>query len=63
MLAEFKYGGIPKETFAPFLGSQDKPSILFYWLKKDFFPFAYWNSFIKVGQRVLRPRESKLTSL
>jgi hypothetical protein len=33
-LAEFKYGGIPKETFAPILGSQDKPNMLYYYLKK-----------------------------
>lgn len=49
MLAEFKYGGVPKETFAPLLGSQDKPSSLFYWLKKDIFPLAYWNAFVKVS--------------
>jgi hypothetical protein len=30
-LAEFKYGGIPKETFAPILGSQDKPNMLYYY--------------------------------
>ncbi|GAA5959895.1 hypothetical protein JCM21900_005997 [Sporobolomyces salmonicolor] len=47
MLAEFKYGGVPKETFAPYLGSQDKPNALYYYLKKDFFPFVYWNSFVK----------------
>lgn len=52
MLAEFKYGGVPKETFAPILGSQDKPSSLFYWLKKDFFPTVYWNAFVKVGHFV-----------
>lgn len=33
-LAEFKYGGMPKETFAPILGSQDKPNMLYYYLKK-----------------------------
>lgn len=59
MLAEFKYGGIPKETFAPILGSQDKPSVLFYYLKKDFFPTAYWNAFVKVG----RCSSSRLSSL
>jgi hypothetical protein len=37
MLAEFKYGGVPKETFAGILGSQDKPRRAFYHLKKDFF--------------------------
>ncbi|TIA88306.1 hypothetical protein E3P99_02689 [Wallemia hederae] len=47
LLAEFKYGGIPKETFAPVLGSQDKPNRLFYHLKKDIFPPVYWNYFVK----------------
>lgn len=37
MLCEFKYGGIPKETFANILGGQESPSRLFYHLKKDFF--------------------------
>jgi len=47
MLAEFKYGGVPKETFAAVLGSQDKPRSLFYYLKKDFFPRIYWASAVK----------------
>lgn len=47
MLCEFKYGGEPSETFAPFLGSQDKPRRLFYHLKKDIFPPVYWRSFLK----------------
>ncbi|TIB11134.1 hypothetical protein E3P92_02980 [Wallemia ichthyophaga] len=47
LLAEFKYGGVPKETFAPILGSQDKPNRLFYHLKKDIFPPVYWNYFVK----------------
>jgi hypothetical protein len=34
MLAEFKYGGVPKETFAWLVGSQDKPRRAFYHLKK-----------------------------
>jgi len=37
MLCEFKYGGAPKETFAPYLGGQETPRRLFYYLKKDFF--------------------------
>ncbi len=37
MLCEFKYGGVPKETFAGVVGSQDEPMRLFYHLKKDFF--------------------------
>ncbi|GAA6019710.1 hypothetical protein JCM10207_009238 [Rhodosporidiobolus poonsookiae] len=47
MLAEFKYGGVPKETFAPVLGSQDVPSRWAYHLKKDFFPTAYWQGLVK----------------
>ena len=47
MLCEFKYGGVPKETFEGILGSQDQPMRLFYHLKKDFFPSVYWNSFVK----------------
>jgi hypothetical protein len=39
ILAEFKYDGVPAETF---YSKQDKPSSLFYSLKKDFFPLAYW---------------------
>lgn len=46
MLCEFKYGGVPKETFARFLGSQDIPRALFYYLKKDFFPRVYFSSFL-----------------
>lgn len=37
MLCEFKYGGVPKETFANILGGQETPSRLYYHLKKDFF--------------------------
>lgn len=37
MLCEFKYGGVPKETFAHIFGSQDEPMRIFYHLKKDFF--------------------------
>ncbi|BGO96174.1 hypothetical protein NBRC10512_006673 [Rhodotorula toruloides] len=47
MLAEFKYGGIPKETFAPILGSQDVPNRFYYHLKKDFFPRVYWSALVK----------------
>ncbi|SCV67252.1 BQ2448_5898 [Microbotryum intermedium] len=49
MLAEFKYGGVPKETFSkfPFFESQDKPNATFFWLKKNFFPRIYWSSFLK----------------
>ncbi|EKM55392.1 uncharacterized protein PHACADRAFT_120746 [Phanerochaete carnosa HHB-10118-sp] len=49
MLAEFKYGAEPKETFGqfPFIGDQSKPNRLFYHFKKDLFPWAYWNFMIK----------------
>jgi len=43
MLAEFKYGLEPKETFAKYLGDQVKPRRAYYTLKKDVFPFVYWN--------------------
>lgn len=47
MLAEFKYGGEPKETFSKFGIDQATPSRAFYHLKKDFFPWVYWNAMIK----------------
>ncbi|KAK3935321.1 hypothetical protein QBC46DRAFT_397742 [Diplogelasinospora grovesii] len=47
MLCEFKYGGVPKETFSKYLGGQEKPRRLFYHLKKDLFPYVYWNNFVK----------------
>jgi len=47
MLCEFKYGGVPKETFSGVLGSQDKPRAAYYYLKKDIFPTVYFNSFLK----------------
>ena len=37
MLCEFKYGGVPKETFAGVLGGQEVPNRPFYHLKKDVF--------------------------
>lgn len=43
MLAEFKYGLEPKETFARYLGDQAKPRREYYHLKKTVFPFVYWN--------------------
>lgn len=42
LLAEFKYGLEPKETFSSFI-NQGKSRRVFYWLKKDVFPYAYWN--------------------
>ncbi|KAH8167896.1 hypothetical protein CIB48_g353 [Xylaria polymorpha] len=47
MLCEFKYGGVPKETFAHIFGGQETPSALFYYLKKNIFPFVYWSYFLK----------------
>ncbi|KAI9064358.1 FAD/NAD-P-binding domain-containing protein [Trametes sanguinea] len=43
LLAEFKYGLEPKESFANILGDQGTPRGAFYYLKKDFFPYVYWN--------------------
>lgn len=40
MLAEFKYGGKSHETF---YSGQDKPSRLFYFMKKAVFPWVYFN--------------------
>ncbi|KAI0341710.1 FAD/NAD(P)-binding domain-containing protein [Trametopsis cervina] len=50
MLAEFKYGGIPKETFAnlPFgYGDQAVPNRFFYYLKTNVFPDMYWRRMVK----------------
>ncbi|KAI6150803.1 hypothetical protein BKA82DRAFT_4119972 [Pisolithus tinctorius] len=47
MLAEFKYGLEPKESFARYLGDQTARRRLFYHFKKDLFPWAYWNRMIK----------------
>lgn len=47
MLAEFKYGLEPKESFAKYLGDQTARRRLFYHFKKDLFPWAYWNRMIK----------------
>lgn len=42
LLAEFKYGGVPKETFNDWFGiDQVVPRRAFYHLKKDFFPWVY----------------------
>jgi len=42
LLAEFKYGLEPKETFSAFV-DQTKSHRAFYWLKKSLFPYVYWN--------------------
>lgn len=48
LLAEFKYGGEPKETFAGWFGiDQGVPRRPFYFLKKDFFPWVYSNFMVK----------------
>lgn len=48
LLAEFKYGNIPKETFSSIPGlDQSSPRRLFYHLKKDFFPWVYFRSMVK----------------
>ncbi|KIY03051.1 uncharacterized protein Z520_01517 [Fonsecaea multimorphosa CBS 102226] len=48
MLAEFKYGGEPHETFGRLLGlDQGTPRRAFYHLKKDFFPWVYYQSMVK----------------
>lgn len=48
LLAEFKYGGEPKETFGNWFGiDQAVPRRSFYHLKKDFFPWVYYNSMVK----------------
>ncbi|KAF5365665.1 hypothetical protein D9758_003312 [Tetrapyrgos nigripes] len=57
MLAEFKYGLEPEESF-PWM-DQAQPNRFFYHLKKDLFPAAYWNFMVK-GQwfgknHLLRP--------
>ncbi|TFK54924.1 sulfide-quinone oxidoreductase [Heliocybe sulcata] len=47
MLAEFKYDAIPEETFAEYFGDQAQPRRLYYHLKKDLFPWAYFNYMVK----------------
>jgi NADPH-dependent 2,4-dienoyl-CoA reductase/sulfur reductase-like enzyme len=48
LLAEFKYGGEPDETFGKWLGiDQGTPRRAFYYLKKDFFPWVYYKSMVK----------------
>ncbi|KAL5050597.1 hypothetical protein BDW71DRAFT_194367 [Aspergillus fruticulosus] len=48
LLAEFKYGGKPSETFRRWFGiDQAVPRRAFYHLKKDFFPWVYYSSMVK----------------
>ncbi|KAL4938458.1 hypothetical protein BDV06DRAFT_215097 [Aspergillus oleicola] len=47
LLAEFKYGGVPKETFNQWFGiDQGTPRKEFYYLKKHFFPWVYFESML-----------------
>ncbi|QDS77324.1 hypothetical protein FKW77_004868 [Venturia effusa] len=47
MLAEFRYGAEPKETFARLGIDQAVPRRAFWHLKRDFFPWVYWNGMVK----------------
>lgn len=48
LLAEFKYGNVPKESFSGWFGwDQIEPRRTFYHLKKDFFPWVYYSSLVK----------------
>ncbi|KAF2711397.1 FAD/NAD(P)-binding domain-containing protein [Pleomassaria siparia CBS 279.74] len=48
LLAEFKYAGVPKETFNAWFGiDQVTPRRAFYHLKKDFFPWVYGKYHVK----------------
>jgi len=48
LLAEFKYGGVPKETFGGLLGiDQAVPRRAFYYMKKDMFPWVYKKFMVK----------------
>ena len=47
MLAEFKYGLEPKESFSSYLGDQAIPRLPYYYLKKDIFPWAYFNHYVE----------------
>jgi eukaryotic sulfide quinone oxidoreductase len=51
MLAEFKYGFEPKESFGQWF-DQAKPQRPFYYLKTDLFPWAYYNSMVRVTTRL-----------
>ncbi|XP_048482630.1 sulfide:quinone oxidoreductase, mitochondrial isoform X2 [Plutella xylostella] len=46
ILAEFLYDGVVHETF-PFDQVSAKESRLAYYLKRDMFPFIYWNAMLK----------------
>lgn len=44
ILAEFKYGGVPHETF---FWDQGNESALQFWMKKSVMPAIYWNTLVK----------------
>ncbi|PYI25507.1 sulfide,quinone oxidoreductase/flavo-binding protein [Aspergillus indologenus CBS 114.80] len=47
LLAEFKYAGVPKETFGGWFGiDQAVPRKAFWQLKKNFFPWVYYNNLV-----------------
>lgn len=45
MLAEFKYGGVPAETFGHVV-NQGLPRWIFFKMKTDFFPRVYWGPYM-----------------
>jgi len=47
MLAEFKYGFVPEESFSSYLGDQAIPRRAYYYLAKSFFPWVYWKYMLK----------------
>ncbi|KAI0006234.1 FAD/NAD-P-binding domain-containing protein [Russula compacta] len=47
MLAEFKYGLVPAESFSRSIGDQATPRRVFYHLKKDIFPWIYFDYYVK----------------
>jgi len=51
LLAEFKYGLEPKETFSAIM-DQTKSHWVFYWLKKSLFPYVYWNYMVSFDLRI-----------
>ncbi|CAK5264571.1 unnamed protein product [Mycena citricolor] len=59
MLAEFKYGLEPKESFGSQF-DQSKSNRLFYHFKKDLFPWVYWKYMVKGqwygNQATFRPK-------
>ncbi|KAK3287679.1 hypothetical protein CYMTET_4815 [Cymbomonas tetramitiformis] len=46
IMAEFKYGGEPSESFGGIV-DQSQARHSFYFLKKVAFPFLYWNLFLR----------------